>query len=63
MSVNTANTPDGQGILLYNGEVILVFATNVTLHVNANMHAVGVIPNIFVDLILIVGKSLCIHGF
>lgn len=31
MSINTANTPDGRGVLIYNGEVILVFAQSVVM--------------------------------
>ncbi|CAD6195782.1 unnamed protein product [Caenorhabditis auriculariae] len=31
MSVNTANTPDGLGVLLYNGEVIVIFAQGVVM--------------------------------
>lgn len=35
MSLNTAHTPDGNGVLLYNGELILVYAKNVTLEFEA----------------------------
>ncbi|KHJ79073.1 GRAM domain protein [Oesophagostomum dentatum] len=36
MSVNTANTPDGHGVLIYNGEVILVFARGVVMTIEEN---------------------------
>uniref|UniRef100_A0A0M3I3B0 GRAM domain-containing protein n=1 Tax=Ascaris lumbricoides TaxID=6252 RepID=A0A0M3I3B0_ASCLU len=32
MSVNTANTPDGRGVLIYNGEMILLYTKEVVLH-------------------------------
>ncbi|KAK6036404.1 GRAM domain protein [Cooperia oncophora] len=42
MSVNTANTPDGQGVLIFNGEVILVFGQGVVMsfekNPNENLH-------------------------
>lgn len=31
MSLNTSHTPDGHGILIYNGEMILLYTTNVKL--------------------------------
>ncbi|KAJ1358542.1 hypothetical protein KIN20_016985 [Parelaphostrongylus tenuis] len=36
MSINTANTPDGRGVLIYNGEVILVFARDVVMTIEKN---------------------------
>ncbi|VDO21908.1 unnamed protein product [Haemonchus placei] len=36
MSINTANTPDGRGVLIYNGEVILVFGQGVVLSIGKN---------------------------
>uniref|UniRef100_A0A0K0DNH2 MPN domain-containing protein n=1 Tax=Angiostrongylus cantonensis TaxID=6313 RepID=A0A0K0DNH2_ANGCA len=36
MSINTANTPNGRGVLIYNGEVILVFARDVVMTVEKN---------------------------
>jgi len=36
MSLNTAHTPDGNGVLLYNGEQILIFSKQVTLEFEAN---------------------------
>ncbi|KIH54291.1 hypothetical protein ANCDUO_15564, partial [Ancylostoma duodenale] len=36
MSINTANTPDGRGVLIYNGEVILVFARSVVMTIGKN---------------------------
>ncbi|VDN93628.1 unnamed protein product [Brugia pahangi] len=32
MSVNTSNTPDGRGVLIYNGEMILVYTDEVNCH-------------------------------
>jgi len=32
MSVNTANTPDGRGVLIYNGEMILLYTKEVNLN-------------------------------
>uniref|UniRef100_A0A914GZL4 GRAM domain-containing protein n=1 Tax=Globodera rostochiensis TaxID=31243 RepID=A0A914GZL4_GLORO len=31
MSLNTANTPDGRGVIIYNGEIILLFVREVNL--------------------------------
>ena len=31
MSLNTANTPDGRGVIIYNGEIILLFVREVSL--------------------------------
>ncbi|CAI4224174.1 unnamed protein product [Auanema sp. JU1783] len=31
MSVNTANTPDGRGVLIFNGEVIIIFCQGVNM--------------------------------
>ncbi|PAV63658.1 hypothetical protein WR25_07778 [Diploscapter pachys] len=31
MSVNTANTPDGRGVLLFNGEVIVIYTQGVVM--------------------------------
>ncbi|KAK6760462.1 hypothetical protein RB195_021795 [Necator americanus] len=31
MSVNTSNTPDGNGVLIYNGEMILLYTTHVKM--------------------------------
>ncbi|VDL65648.1 unnamed protein product [Nippostrongylus brasiliensis] len=36
MSVNTANTPDGRGVLIFNGEVILVFGQGVVMTIGKN---------------------------
>jgi hypothetical protein len=36
MSVNTSHTPDGRGVLLYQGEVILLFSQNVNVELEAN---------------------------
>ncbi|VDN30177.1 unnamed protein product [Gongylonema pulchrum] len=32
MSVNTSSTPDGRGVLIYNGEMILLFTQEVNCH-------------------------------
>ncbi|VDK80306.1 unnamed protein product [Litomosoides sigmodontis] len=32
MSVNTSATPDGRGVLIYNGEMILIYADEVSCH-------------------------------
>uniref|UniRef100_A0A0K0EXQ0 MIP27169p (inferred by orthology to a D. melanogaster protein) n=1 Tax=Strongyloides venezuelensis TaxID=75913 RepID=A0A0K0EXQ0_STRVS len=32
MSLNTAHTPDGNGVLIYNGEMILLYCNGVVLH-------------------------------
>ncbi|CAJ0933576.1 unnamed protein product, partial [Mesorhabditis belari] len=40
MSLNTANTPDGKGVLIYNGEAILLYTKHVTMSFNhTNMTA------------------------
>jgi hypothetical protein len=36
MSVNTSHTPDGRGVLLYQGEIILLFSQNVNVELEAN---------------------------
>jgi hypothetical protein len=36
MSVNTANTPDGRGVLIYNGEMILIYTKEVHLSFDGN---------------------------
>ncbi|KAF8362553.1 hypothetical protein PRIPAC_89476 [Pristionchus pacificus] len=36
MSVNTANTPDGDGVLIYNGEVIHVFTPSISFTFEKN---------------------------
>ncbi|EFO84532.1 hypothetical protein CRE_22564 [Caenorhabditis remanei] len=43
MSINTANTPDGLGVLLYNGETIVIFARGVemTLGTSQNQNLEG----------------------
>ncbi|CAI5442289.1 unnamed protein product [Caenorhabditis angaria] len=43
MSINTANTPDGQGVLLFNGETIVIFAQGVemTLGASDNLNLAG----------------------
>ena len=43
MSVNTANTPDGHGVLIYNGEVILVFSRGVVMTIEKNDNQVRII--------------------
>lgn len=40
MSVNTANTPDGRGVLIYNGEMILLYSKSVHLTFDNNRDAV-----------------------
>ncbi|CAJ0570300.1 unnamed protein product, partial [Mesorhabditis spiculigera] len=43
MSLNTANTPDGGGVLIFNGEAILLFVRDVTMQFkkNTNQHVSG----------------------
>ncbi|CAJ0963583.1 unnamed protein product, partial [Mesorhabditis belari] len=36
MSLNTANTPDGAGVLIFNGEAILLFVRDVTVQFSKN---------------------------
>ncbi|CAB3404435.1 unnamed protein product [Caenorhabditis bovis] len=36
MSFNTANTPDGLGVLLYNGETIVIFAQGVVMTIGTS---------------------------
>jgi hypothetical protein len=40
MSVNTSHTPDGRGVLLYQGEIILLFSQNVNVELEANPNPV-----------------------
>ncbi|KAJ1355710.1 hypothetical protein KIN20_013218 [Parelaphostrongylus tenuis] len=36
MSINTSNTPDGKGVLIFNGEMILLYTTNVKISFSNN---------------------------
>lgn len=41
MSINTANTPDGLGVLLYNGETIVIFAQGVVMTLGTSDNEAG----------------------
>ncbi|CAJ0609198.1 unnamed protein product [Cylicocyclus nassatus] len=40
MSLNTSNTPDGNGVLIYNGEMILLYTTHVKMSFSHTHHPV-----------------------